>query len=54
MAGRSLLDEIRAYIEKEAKTPYLKLLFTKSNRIDRINGYQGKIASAITAFQVHD
>jgi hypothetical protein len=46
-----LLDEISAFVQKEALCGFLKLLFTKDQRITRIEEYHRRIGDAATTFQ---
>jgi hypothetical protein len=46
-----LLDEISAFVQKEALCGFLKLLFTKDQRIARIEAFHRRIGDAATAFQ---
>ena len=50
-ASRRLLGEISASVEKDSSCLFLKLLFTKDQRIARIEGYHRRIASLVTSFQ---
>jgi hypothetical protein len=47
-----LLDEISEFVQKEVSCPFLKLLFTKDQRIAGIERYHGRITTAVTSFQV--
>jgi hypothetical protein len=47
-----LLEEISTFIEKEASCVFLKLLFTKDQRIAKIDEYHRRIATSVTSFQV--
>jgi hypothetical protein len=47
-----LLEEILVFIEKEGSCVFLKLLFTKDQRIAKIDEYHKRIASSVTSFQV--
>ena len=47
-----LLNEISEFVQKEVSYPFLKLLFTKDQRIARIEQYHGRITTAVTSFQV--
>jgi hypothetical protein len=47
-----LLNEISEFVQKEVSCPFLKLLFTKGQRIARIEEYHGRITTAVTSFQV--
>jgi hypothetical protein len=50
-----LLNEISEFIQEEVSCPFLKLLFTKGQRIARIEEYHQWITTAVTSFQVsHD
>jgi hypothetical protein len=50
-ASHRLLGEISASIKKDASCMFLKLLFTKDQRIARIEGYHRRIATLVTSFQ---
>jgi hypothetical protein len=50
-ASHRLLGDISASIEKDASCVFLKLLFTKDQRIARIEGYHRRIATLVTSFQ---
>ena len=45
-----LLEEIAAFVQKESSRGFLKLLFTKDERIARIEGYHRRIGTAVTSF----
>jgi hypothetical protein len=47
-----LLDEISVFVQKDASCVFLKLLFTKNERIDKISEYHVRIGTLIAAFQV--
>ncbi|KIM77885.1 hypothetical protein PILCRDRAFT_824860 [Piloderma croceum F 1598] len=47
-----LLEEISAFIQKEASCGFLKLLFTKDQRIVRIESYYRRIDISIESFQI--
>jgi hypothetical protein len=47
-----LLDEIAAFIQKESPCSFLQLLFTKDQRIARIDTYYRRIGTSIESFQV--
>lgn len=47
-----LPDEISALLQKEVSSSFLKLLFTKNQRISRIDGYYRRIGTLIQSFQV--
>jgi hypothetical protein len=50
-----LLDEISAFVQKEASRPFLGLLFTKDQRIAQIEKYHRRNSTAVISFQVsHD
>jgi Trp operon repressor len=46
-----LLDEISAFVQQEASRAFLKLLFTKDERIARIEEYHQRISTTVTTFQ---
>jgi hypothetical protein len=46
-----LLKEISIFVRKETSRPFLKVLFTKDERIARIEQYHRRIATAVTSFQ---
>jgi hypothetical protein len=46
-----LLDEISEFVQKEVTCSFLKLLFTKGQRIARIEQYHERITTAVTSFQ---
>lgn len=46
-----LLEEISTFVEKDASCTFLKLLFTKDQRITKIDEYQRRIATLVTSFQ---
>ncbi|KIM77033.1 hypothetical protein PILCRDRAFT_12389 [Piloderma croceum F 1598] len=46
-----LLEEISAFVQKEASCGFLKLLFTKDQRIVRIESYYRRIGISIESFQ---
>lgn len=48
----SLLNEISAFIRQEAGRTFLKLLYTKDNRITLIDAFHRRLATAINGFQV--
>lgn len=49
----SLLDEIDTYVLTDIVTPpFWKLLFTKNERVRRIEGYQNQLAALVAAFHV--
>jgi hypothetical protein len=47
----SLLKEISTFIQREASRGFLKLLFTKDQRITQIEGYHRRIGTSIESFQ---
>jgi hypothetical protein len=47
----SLLEDISAFVRKEASYKFLKLLITKDRRIARIEGYYRRIEISIESFQ---
>jgi hypothetical protein len=47
-----LLDDISHFVQREASSSLLKLLFTKNQRIARIDGYYQRIGTLIQSFQV--
>ena len=46
-----LLEEISTFVEKDASCVFLKLLFTKDQRIAKIDGYHTRITTLVTVFQ---
>jgi hypothetical protein len=48
---RRLLEEISTFAQKEASCGFLKLLFTKDQRIARIESYYRRIGISIESFQ---
>jgi hypothetical protein len=46
----SLLKEISAFVQREASRRFLKLLFTKDQRITQIEGYHQRIEASIKSF----
>jgi hypothetical protein len=47
----SLLAEIGTFVQKPASSEFLKLLFTKDQRISQLEEYHGRIGTLITSFQ---
>ena len=47
-----LLENASAFVEKAASSAFLKLLFTKDQRISRIDGYYNRIGDLFDSFQV--
>jgi len=47
-----LLDEISGFVQKEHLCGFLKLLFTKDQRIAQIEVYHRRIATSVASFQV--
>ncbi|KIM73991.1 hypothetical protein PILCRDRAFT_715514, partial [Piloderma croceum F 1598] len=47
-----LLEDISSFIQKEALCGFLKLLFTKDQRIAQIDGYYRRIDDSIQSFQI--
>ena len=50
--SRRLLDDIGVFVQKQVSQPLLKTLFTKDDRIARIEGYHRQISALVNAFQV--
>jgi hypothetical protein len=46
-----LLDGISYFVQREASGSFLKLLFSKNQRVARIDGYYGHIGTTIESFQ---
>jgi hypothetical protein len=46
-----LLHEVASFVRTQASHSFVKLLFTKDDRIAAIEGYHRKIEAMITAFQ---
>jgi hypothetical protein len=46
-----LLEEISVFVQKETSRPFIKLLFTKGQRIAQIEQYHRCISTAVTSFQ---
>ena len=51
-SSHRLLDKILTFIQKEGVYRFLKLLFTKDQRITQIEGYHHLIRTLVTSFQV--
>jgi hypothetical protein len=47
-----LLKEISAFVQREASRGFLKLLFTKDQRIAQIEAYHRRITTSVESFQV--
>jgi hypothetical protein len=47
-----LLDEISEFVQKEPLCGFLKLLFTKDQRIAQIDAYHRRIAISVASFEV--
>jgi hypothetical protein len=47
-----LLDEVSAFIQNEKSSSFLKLLFTKDQRISQIQGFHKRIHNSVISFQV--
>jgi len=47
-----LLQEIARFVKKQSSANFVKLLFTKDDRISRIVGYHQRIATLVQAFQI--
>ncbi|KIM82420.1 hypothetical protein PILCRDRAFT_461876 [Piloderma croceum F 1598] len=47
-----LLKEISAFVQREASRGFLKLLFTKDQRIAQIEAYHRRITTSIESFQI--
>ena len=47
-----LLEEISTFVRKEASRGFLNLLFTKDQRIARVERYYRRIGVSIESFQV--
>jgi hypothetical protein len=45
------LDEIATFVQKEASYGFLNLLFTKDQRISRIEDYYGRLSISIESFR---
>jgi hypothetical protein len=48
---QSLLREIASFIGVQSSYSFIKLLFTKDDRIEAIEGYRQKIAALVVTFQ---
>ncbi len=46
-----LLEEISVFVQKETSRPFIKLLFTKGQRIAQIEQYHRSISTTVTSFQ---
>jgi hypothetical protein len=46
-----LLDDIAVFVQKEASCGFLKLLYTKDQRIAQIEEYHRCIGTSVTSFQ---
>jgi hypothetical protein len=49
---RRLLEDISNFVQREASSSFLKLLFAKNRKIVRIDGYYRRIGILIQSFQV--
>jgi len=47
-----LLEEISAFVHKQAAYGFIKLLIVKEDRLSAIQGYHRKVMSFVDAFQV--
>jgi hypothetical protein len=48
----SLLREISRFVENHAKSPFIKMLFVKEERIVQIQGFHRRLETSVAAFQV--
>jgi hypothetical protein len=47
-----IYTSVSSFVEKAASSAFLKLLFTKDQRISRIEGYYNRIGDLMDSFQV--